>query len=321
MSGPAIEIENLSKTFRLGLGHKPVQALKKLSLKVEVGEVCGFLGPNGAGKTTTLKMLTGLMFPSSGSVRLFGQTMPNTQVLARVGYLPENPYFYDYLTGPELLDFFGSLAGLSRAQRKRKTEELLVLVGLEGRADRPLRRYSKGMKQRLGLAQALIHDPELIVLDEPMSGLDPIGRREVRNIIYQLKTSGKTIFMSTHILSDLEMICNRAVLIARGELLNQGSIEELLQTRVLSHEIVLRKVQRQQVSWLEPLAHDWEELGGDLLLHVGPQHNVQSILQRLLQQSVEVVSLRPIHDSLEDLFMREVKLQAQQQAEGAHGRF
>src|SRR5205807_1605978 len=225
---PAIEILGLEKTYSVGFWRKrPKRALLPLQLTVEEGEIFGFLGPNGAGKTTTLKMLMGLIFPTAGSARILGREWTDPEVKAQIGFLPEQPYFYDYLTAHELLDYYGQLSGVSTHDRKRRIDEVLGLVGLSDVKGVQLRKFSKGMLQRVGIAQAILHNPRLVFLDEPMSGLDPIGRREVRDLMEQLKHEGKTVFFSTHILSDAEALCDRVAIIHRGELRGIGAVAEL----------------------------------------------------------------------------------------------
>src|SRR5246500_3624206 len=224
----AIEILGLEKTYTVGFWRKkPKQALKPLHLKVEDGEIFGFLGPNGAGKTTTLKLLMGLVFPTSGSARLFGREWTDPTVKAQIGFLPEQPYFYDYLTAQELLEYYGRLSGVGDQYLSKRVENVLARVGLPDVADVQLRKFSKGMLQRVGIAQAILHDPKVVFLDEPMSGLDPMGRREVRDLMEQLKRQGKTVFFSTHILSDAEALCDRVAIIHLGELRGVGAVVDL----------------------------------------------------------------------------------------------
>src|SRR6202045_3077703 len=224
----AIEILGLEKTYSVGFWRKkPKCALKPLHLRVEEGEIFGFLGPNGAGKTTTLKLLMGLVFPTSGTARILGREWTDPQVKAQIGFLPEQPYFYDYLTAHELLDYYGQLSGVPGKERKRRVEEMLQRVGLTDVKGMQLRKFSKGMLQRVGIAQAILHDPKLVFFDEPMSGLDPMGRREVRDLMEQLKHQGKTVFFSTHILSDAEALCDRVAIIHKGELRGVGRVEDL----------------------------------------------------------------------------------------------
>ncbi len=231
-----LRTEGLTKTFEVGVRRKRVRAVDDLTLSVNEGEIFGFVGPNGAGKTTTIKMLMGLIFPTSGKAFIFDAPIPSESSKARIGYLPEHPAWYEFLTGIEALRFFAKLAGVARADRARRCDELLALVGLEAAADRQIRKYSKGMQQRLGIAQALVGDPAFVVLDEPMSGLDPVGRKEMRDLILALKRRGKTVFFSTHILPDVEALCDRVGVIIGGELRDVGKLETLLSPRVKSIE-------------------------------------------------------------------------------------
>src|SRR5579864_9637962 len=225
---PAIEILGLEKTYKVGFWRKrPKRALEPLHLTVEEGEIFGFLGPNGAGKTTTLKLLMGLVFPSAGTARILGREWTDPEVKAQIGFLPEQPYFYDYLTAHELLDYYGQLSGVAAKDRKQRIEEVLQRVGLADVKGVQLRKFSKGMLQRAGIAQAILHNPKLLFFDEPMSGLDPLGRREVRDLIEQLRQEGKTVFFSTHILPDAESLCDRVAIIHKGELRGVGAIEDL----------------------------------------------------------------------------------------------
>src|ERR1700741_1349190 len=225
---PAIEILGLEKTYMIGFWRKrPKCALQPLHLTVEEGQIFGFLGPNGAGKTTTLKMLMGLVFPTAGTARILGKEWTDPAIKAQIGFLPEQPYFYDYLTAHELLDYYGQLSGVPAKDRKRRVEEVLQRVGLTDVRGVQLRKFSKGMLQRAGIAQAILHNPKVIFLDEPMSGLDPMGRREVRDLMEELKHEGKTVFFSTHILSDAEALCDRVAIIHLGELRSVGAVADL----------------------------------------------------------------------------------------------
>jgi ABC-2 type transport system ATP-binding protein len=224
----AIEILALEKTYTVGFWRKkPKCALRPLNLTVEEGEIFGFLGPNGAGKTTTLKLLMGLIFPTAGSARILGMEVDDPRMKAQIGFLPEQPYFYDYLTARELLEYYGQLSGVDSKQRSRKVDEVLQRVALPNVGGVQLRKFSKGMLQRVGIAQAILHDPKIVFFDEPMSGLDPMGRREVRDLMEQLKHEGKTVFFSTHILSDAEALCDRVAIIHQGELRGVGAVAEL----------------------------------------------------------------------------------------------
>src|SRR6266498_3557466 len=235
----AIEILSLEKVYSVGFWRKrPKRALYPLDLTVESGEIFGFLGPNGAGKTTTLKMLMGLVFPTAGSARILGMELDDPKMKAQIGFLPEQPYFYDYLTGRELLRYYGQLSGVDAKQLLTRVDAVLERVGLRDAANVQLRKFSKGMLQRAGIAQAILHDPEVVFLDEPMSGLDPMGRREVRTLIEGLKAEGKTVFFSTHILSDAEALCDRVAIIHQGKLRGVGAVEELTAGVTAQVEIV-----------------------------------------------------------------------------------
>src|SRR5271169_5527185 len=226
---PAIEILGLEKTYKVGFWRKhPKRALEPLHLTVEEGEIFGFLGPNGAGKTTTLKLLMGLVFPTAGTARILGREWTDPEVKAQIGFLPEQPYFYDYLTAHELLDYYGQLSGVPAKDRKRRVEEVLERVGLRDIKGVQLRKFSKGMLQRAGIAQAILHDPKLVFFDEPMSGLDPLGRREVRDLMEELQHEGKTVFFSTHILSDAEVLCDRVAIMNLGQLRGVGAVSDLI---------------------------------------------------------------------------------------------
>ena len=284
-----VEAEHLQKTFAFGFFRKKVRAVDDVSFTVGQNEIFGFLGPNGAGKTTTLKMLMGLIFPSSGAARLFGKPIGDRAAKRRLGFLPENPYFYDYLSGEELLDLMGRLFGLDRGERRKRARALLERVGLQRAGSRALRKYSKGMVQRLGIAQALINDPELVVLDEPMSGLDPIGRKEIRDLIVELKREGKTVLFSTHILSDVELICDRVAMLVGGRMRDVGPLRQLLSPRLLHTEVVLEKD------------------GASEILRVPPDADVDAAVRDALAAGKHVVSVTPRRESLEDLFVREAQ--------------
>src|SRR3954467_7149034 len=234
-----IRVTELRKEFRQGFLMRRVLAVKGVSFDVESGEIFGFLGPNGAGKTTTIKMLTGLIAPSGGQATLFGDPVPSPRALSRVGFLPENPYVYPYLTPTEFVELCARLSGLSRRAARDRTRRVLDQVGVLYAADRPVRRLSKGILQRTGLAAALVSDPELLILDEPMSGLDPVGRKEVRDLILEERKNGRTIFFSTHILSDVEMMCDRVAILRRGEVVVSGRLQDLLRKEVRRTDVVV----------------------------------------------------------------------------------
>lgn len=301
-TAPALEFQALDKVFQLGLQRRPVHAVRGVSLAVEPGEIFGYLGPNGAGKTTSMKMAMGLIQPTAGAVRLFGAPATSPKIRARVGYLPEHPYFYDYLTATEILDFFGELYGLPRAARRARASELLELVGLGDAKGRRLRQFSKGMLQRVGIAQALINDAELVMLDEPLSGLDPIGRKEVRDIIVSLRERGKTVFFSSHILHDIETICDRVAIIREGSVERVGRLDDLL--RGTGRAVI-------EASGASPAALEaLGELGAVKALGAGvrvelDEARTDQALRVLLDGGARVTHVGPERESLEELFMRE----------------
>jgi ABC-2 type transport system ATP-binding protein len=305
MSEPVIRIEALSKTFVFGFWRRKVRAVEELSLQVQEGEIFGFLGPNGAGKTTTIKTVMGLCYPTSGRVTVFGHAVPHPAAQARLGFLPENPYFYDYLTGAELLDLAGRLCGLDGVTRRERARRLLERVGLGDAASRPLRKYSKGMLQRLGIAQALVNDPALVVLDEPMTGLDPIGRKEIRDLIVALKGEGKTVFFSTHILPDVELTCDRVGIIAKGRLRDVGPLEALLSPRVLETEVVLEAPAGVDLAGLAPLCRALRPSPAAAVAQLD-NGQVDAFLGRALALGAHVVSVTPRKEKLEDLFLRQI---------------
>jgi ABC-2 type transport system ATP-binding protein len=299
MSGAALELRGLRKAYHGHLGIGRSLALDGLDLVVEPGQVFGLLGPNGAGKTTTLKLILGLLRPDRGEVRIFGEPAC-PRVRSRVGYLPENPYFYDYLTAEEFLDFYGRLQGLSREERRTKIRATLERVGLADCASTALRKFSKGMVQRLGLAQAIQHDPELVILDEPMSGLDPIGRREVRDLILELRRSGRTVFFSSHILQDAEMICDRVAVLDRGRLRATGKLSDLVSSAVRWFEVSVR------VPALAPGFEVLSSEGAEHLLRVADVEALSRLLDATRREGGVVLSVWPRRDTLEDLFLREI---------------
>src|SRR5487761_63741 len=299
----AVETHELTKDYLAGCWRKrPRRALDGLNLKVEAGETFGLLGPNGAGKSTTLKLL----FPTSGSARIFGRDLSDLSVHARVGYLPENPNFYDHLSAIEFLEFAGRLFGLDRRAARARIFKLLDRTGLTEFKDLAVRKFSKGMVQRLGIAQALINDPDLIFLDEPMSGLDPIGRREVRNLILDLRREGKTIFFSTHILSDAEMLCDRVAILNRGWLLGFGELREMLQMDIWATEMVLENPRAHVLEELNHYARAMVRTGDRVRIEFGGEHDANAMLAAALACGARVVSLNPVKSSLEDYFMAQV---------------
>lgn len=302
---PAVEINNLTKDYEVGFVRKrKVRALDGLSLTVEKGHIFGFLGANGAGKTTTLKLLMRLIYPTAGSARILGQDISKISMHARIGYLPENPYFYDYLSPREFLDYCGQLFGLNKSSRKQRTEELLTTVKLENKSwNRQLRKFSKGMLQRVGLAQALINDPEIVFLDEPMSGLDPVGRREVRDLIGALRTKGKTVFMCSHILSDIEVLCDSVAILKRGRLAHFGSIDELRAHETNLIEIVASGADEATLkASLDDAAQVVADASG-LRIHVEDEKQVDAVIAALRTANGKLVSVQPVKQSLEELFL------------------
>lgn len=303
-----VQTEELSKVFRVGFWGKRVTAVDGANLEVRSGEVFGFLGPNGAGKTTTLKMLMGLIYPTSGQAWLFGRELGDPQTKARLGFLPESPYFYDYLTSREFLGFYGHLFGLWGAGLDKRVDELLELVGMTHAKDLQLRKFSKGMLQRVGVAQALINDPELVVLDEPMSGLDPIGRKEVRDLILRLKESGKTVLFSSHILHDAEVLCDRVAMILKGRLVACGKVADLLDQGANHQvELVVDGLSPEGLDHLRPLADKVVMQGDRMLVVLKSQQHVAGALEIIRAAKASLVSLNPQKGSLEDLFIREVE--------------
>jgi ABC-2 type transport system ATP-binding protein len=304
MMDAVVEIRDLKKEFRVGLRRKLVQAVKGISFAVKPGELFGIVGPNGAGKTTTIKIITGLMRPTSGSASMFGKPVDDIESRRRMGYLPESPYFYEHLTAEELLAYYGSLLGMSGEQIAARSKELIHTVGLEHAKGRPLKRFSKGMRQRAGIAQALIHDPELVILDEPQSGLDPFGRKEVRDLLFELKRAGKTVILSSHILPDVEAVCDRVAVLHHGELKEIGTMHELTSDRVESVEIMVRKLAADALP-PEVQAQSVETRGDLLLIKVAGAANLQDVLGLLWAAGGEVTSVVPQRESLEDVFMRD----------------
>ena len=304
-----VEINNLTKDYEIGfLRKRKVRALDGLTLSIEGGQIFGFLGANGAGKTTTLKLLMRLIFPTAGSARILGQDFQNVSVHQRIGYLPENPYFYDYLTAREFLDYCAQLFGLDAPVRRKRAADLLARVRLdEKRWDTQLRKFSKGMLQRVGLAQSIINNPEIVFLDEPMSGLDPIGRREVRDLIAALRQEGKTVFMCSHILSDIEVLCDRVAILRGGKLAQQGRLEDLRQQSSGNHqvEVIVSGVEHQSLSAQLPGGGPYavSETAGGLRIEVPDETYVDTVLAALRKSGGNLVSVQPIRQSLEELFV------------------
>jgi ABC-2 type transport system ATP-binding protein len=305
----AVETFELSKDYRVGFWRpRPYRALDKISFEVEPGGVFGFLGPNGAGKTTTLKLLMQLVFPTSGSAKILGKPVGDVSVKRRIGFLPENPYFYDNVTAEELLGYFASLFGYHGEERRKRVSRLLDDVGIGAERRLQLRKFSKGMIQRVGLAQAIVNDPEVVFLDEPMSGLDPLGRREVRQLILRLRDEGRTVFFSSHILADAEALCSRIAIVAKGRLMATGALADILTVRMLGWEIVVDGLAAppdpsrlglplQKVTKID--AHRYA-------LEVAPHMKPEDVVARVIGPTGRLISVNPIRETLEDFFVRQV---------------
>jgi len=302
-----IEIDRLTKDYEVGMFKKRrVRALDQLSLTIRRGEIFGFLGPNGAGKTTTLKLLMRLIYPTSGTARILGHPIDDVATRARIGYLPENPYFYDYLSGRELLEYTGALFSLNKPLARRRAAELLNRVGLDDeRADRQLRKYSKGMLQRIGIAQALVNDPEVVFMDEPMSGLDPLGRREIRDLLLSLRRQEKTIFFSSHILSDVETLCDRAAIMTNGKLLRLGTVEELTMQDETSLEIIAVGPDPTAFSALCKAIASLQSASptpNGIQILINDEADIEPTLALIRQCNGHLLSINPKRRTLEDIF-------------------
>ncbi|MGB0036491.1 MAG: ABC transporter ATP-binding protein [Candidatus Acidiferrales bacterium] len=302
MGTPAIEILGLTKDYSLGFWRKRQRrSLDNLSLQVEEGEVFGFLGPNGAGKTTTLKLLMRLIFPTAGTARVRGRSIDDVRMHREIGFMPEQPYFYDYLTARELLDYYARFFGYGQQERSERVVRFLGRVGLAEAGDVQLRKFSKGMLQRVGIAQAILHDPHVVFLDEPMSGLDPVGRREVRDIILELKRQGRTVFFSTHILSDAEMLCDRVAVLLGGKLQGVGAPGEIVSMGIQGMEILfeLRDGNSLPRSMVERAA----QTGGRYRVEV-PEGELYAALEQLRGCEARILSVTPLRPTLEDYFFK-----------------
>ena len=306
----AIRTEHLSKTFRVGFWARKVRAVEDVSLEVNGGEIFGLLGPNGAGKTTTIKMLLGFVRPSQGTATVAGEPAGSLASRRRLGYLPENPALYEFLTGIEYLRFAGKLAGLSSRDAALQADRLIEQVGLAGRADRAIRRFSKGMVQRLGLAQALIGDPGIVILDEPMSGLDPIGRKDVRDIIFRLRAEGRTVLFSTHILSDVEAICDRVGIMIASRLTDCGTLSSLLDPGVRAVEIVARNLAPGLQERLVQEGAQAMQRDGAWVLTFSAEAPAQEAIRAIVASGGALVSVAPHRQTLESLFVQRARAAA-----------
>jgi ABC-2 type transport system ATP-binding protein len=309
---PVVEIENLTKDYEVGFWRKrKVRALDGLTLSVEGGEIFGFLGANGAGKTTTLKLLMRLIYPTAGRARILGRDISDVSMHARIGYLPENPYFYDYLSAREFLNYSAELFGYDRREREHRTEDLLSRVHLDPKSwNKQLRKYSKGMLQRVGLAQALVNDPEIVFLDEPMSGLDPIGRRQVRDLIAGLRAKGTTVFMCSHILSDIEVLCDRVAILKGGQLGETGRLEELRDRAGDGHriEMTVGGTTAEELIGVFPVLKDSyiAATASGVRIEVADEQDIDQALAAVRKVGGRLISVQPVRQSLEELFVREV---------------
>ena len=305
----AIRIDELTKDYWIGFWRKrPYRALDRLSLEVQPGEVFGFLGPNGAGKTTTLKLLMQLIFPTHGRAEILGHPIGDHIARRRIGFLPENPSFYDYLTAEELLQYFARLFGCSGVEARARTSRLLDRVGIGAeRRTQQLRKYSKGMIQRVGIAQALVNDPEVVFLDEPMSGLDPLGRRDVRSLILELRDQGRTVFFSSHILSDAEALCSRVAVVAGGRLAAEGRLSDILAFEARGWELVVAGLRPEVLARFAPAIRRSTEIAPErYALELPLESEPQRLLAELVATGATLISLNPLHETLEDFFVRRV---------------
>jgi ABC-2 type transport system ATP-binding protein len=299
-----LKITELSKTFKSGFIPKSVTALDRVSLEVEKGEVFGLLGPNGAGKTTTIKCILSLIHPDSGLIELMGDPIPSQKAKSRIGFLSENPYVYDFLTGKEYLVLSAKLYGKSTSEARSKAEELLHFFHLERAGDLTLRKYSKGMLQRIGLAQALINDPDFLILDEPMSGLDPIGRKEVRDLMLSLKNKGCTLLFSSHILSDAEMTCDRVAIIVRGKLQTIGKLQSLIK-KIEAYEVTVSNLTQYNFDGVphEIIARS----DSQILLRVPSISEIDSIIALSKKYQFQIESIVPLRQTLEEVYLKEIQ--------------
>ena len=303
---PVIETVKLGKVYRSGFRIRRVQALTDVDLAVEKGEIFGFLGPNGAGKTTLIKILMGLSEPTSGAARALGRTPRDARVKARMGFLPESPYFYDHLTAVEFLHLAARLSGVPGAEADGRVKAMLRLVRMERAANQQMRGFSRGMLQRMGIAQALVGDPECVILDEPMGGLDPIGRRDFRDIIVDLREQGKTVFFSTHILADVEMICDRVGIIIGGRIVHVGRLSDILSEDVESIDVTVKGVSGKFRKVLERVAQHSIESGDELMVTVRNEEEVDKVLAIAREAEARVYAIVPRRKTLEDYFMAHV---------------
>ena len=304
MSDVVLRVAGLAKVFRKPFNRKRVTAVRGLSFEVERGEIFGFLGPNGAGKTTTIKMLMGLIAPTTGTMEILGIRAPSAAVMTKVGFLPENPYVYPYLSPREFVTLCGSLSGLRGSMLRDRVVQVIDRVGVGYAIDRAARSLSKGMLQRIAFAAALVHDPELLVLDEPMSGLDPVGRKEVRDMIVEEKQRGRTVFFSSHILSDVEMLCDRVCILRRGEVVVAGALRDLLSVGKRHSEVTIVGASDALRAALSPIARATRAVGELLVMEVEGDGAVRDLVERVLADGARLQSIAVKRETLEDLFVR-----------------
>ena len=304
MSDVVLRVAGLAKVFRKPFSRKRVTAVRGLSFEVERGEIFGFLGPNGAGKTTTIKMVMGLIAPTAGTMEILGIRAPSAAVMTKVGFLPENPYVYPYLSPREFVTLCGSLSGLRGKMLRDRVVQVIDRVGVGYAIDRAVRSLSKGMLQRIAFAAALVHDPELLVLDEPMSGLDPVGRKEVRDMIVEEKQRGRTVFFSSHILSDVEMLCDRVCILRRGEVVVAGALRDLLSVGKRHSEVTIVGASDALRAALRPIARATRAVGELLVMEVEGEGAVRDLVERVLEDGARLESIAVKRETLEDLFVR-----------------
>lgn len=300
----ALVVDRLAKTFKKPFTGKKVESVRGISFTVMRGQIFGFLGPNGAGKTTTIKMLTGLIAPTSGHATILGEAVPSPAAMGKVGFLPENPYVYPYLTPREFVSLCGRLNGLGGKDLARRTEAVIERVGIAEAIDRPVRNLSKGMLQRAGFAAALIHDPELLILDEPMSGLDPVGRKDIRDLIVSEAQANKTIFFSSHILTDVEMLCDAVCILRKGEVVVSGAMDDLVDKEIRRSEITVADASAELLGELEKLATGVQPVGTGAVVEVQGPDAVRNVLERALAAGARVEAVVPKRETLEDIFVR-----------------
>lgn len=300
----ALEINKLTKSFRTDFTFRNISVLNSVDINVEEGIIYGFLGPNGAGKTTTLKCILGLIYPNSGTINVFGKPLGSVADRERIGFLPENPYYYEYLTAKETLLFSGRLFSIPGKEIKKRSDRILKLVGLGGKEDIKLKNFSKGMLQRIGLAQALINNPDLVILDEPFAGLDPVGRKELRDIIIALKAEGRTVFFSSHILQDMEMIVDNVGIIIDGKISKEGKLRDLISDTVKYHEIVALKLEEQS---LKESGYKYLKIDEKFTIKIENRENLNNIFKFIEKSGGECLSVSRVSRTLEDIFIEEIE--------------